>query len=176
MTRADFNTLVHNVSKILYGHAYRILRDQQGSEDAVQEVFVKLWKMNTKLSEYESVNALAVTMVKNHCIDQLRKLKHISPGDTALLAMKDESQPSPQERLEMNESNELLDAIIERLPEVYREIIRMKDMDGLSYEEIAIKKGQNINTLRVSLSRARKLVRDEYKKYYNEFRGNKTIA
>ncbi len=77
MTRADFNNLVHTISRLLYGHAYRILKDQEGSEDAVQEVFVKLWKMNNRLNEYESVSALAVTMVKNYCIDQVRKRKHI---------------------------------------------------------------------------------------------------
>ncbi len=176
MTRADFNALVHNVSRILYSHAYRILRDQQGSEDAVQEVLVKLWKMNTRLSEYESVNALAVTMVKNHCLDQLRKQKHLGTDDAGSLTIPDEAQPNPLEHLERNESYEVINTIIESLPEIYREIIKMKDIDGLSYEEIAILNGQNINTLRVNLSRARKLVRDEYKKYYNEYRGNKTIA
>ncbi|MDP4222627.1 MAG: sigma-70 family RNA polymerase sigma factor [Bacteroidota bacterium] len=176
MTRADFNSFVHNVSRILYGHAYRILRDQQGSEDAVQEVLVKLWKMNTRLDEYESVSALAVTMVKNHCIDQLRKLKHYGPADGSYLVLQHDPQPSPHERLERNESYGLINKIIDQLPEMYRELIQMKDIDGLSYEEVAVIKGQNINTLRVNLSRARKLVRDEYKKYYNESGGNKTIA
>ena len=62
--------------------------------------------------------------------------------------------------------------IINNLPDIYREIIQLRDIEELSYEEIAYKTGQNINTLRVSLSRARKLVRDEFKKYNNEFRGN----
>ncbi len=66
--------------------------------------------------------------------------------------------------------------IINNLPEMYRDIIQLRDIEELTYEEIADKTGQNINTLRVNLSRARKSVRDEFKKYYNEFRGNKTIA
>ena len=66
--------------------------------------------------------------------------------------------------------------IINDLPGIYREIIQLRDIEELSYEEIAEKTGQNINTLRVNLSRARKSVRDEYKKQNNEFRGNKTIA
>ena len=64
--------------------------------------------------------------------------------------------------------------IINNLPEMYREIIQLRDIEELSYDEIADKTGQNINTLRVNLSRARKIVRDEYKKHNNEFRGNKT--
>jgi RNA polymerase sigma-70 factor (ECF subfamily) len=56
------------------------------------------------------------------------------------------------------------------MPDTYREIISLKDIDALSYEEIALKTGQNINTLRVTLSRARALLREEYKKHFNEKR------
>jgi DNA-directed RNA polymerase specialized sigma24 family protein len=56
------------------------------------------------------------------------------------------------------------------MPDSYREMISLKDIDALSDEEIAVKTGQNINTQRVTLSRARALLREEYKKYFNEKR------
>lgn len=176
MTRTEFNNLVHRLSKKLYIYAYRILRDQEGSEDAVQEIFIKLWKMNEKLGEYESVDALATTMVKNYCIDQLRKLKHIKPDDESAMAHYHDLNPTPHDELEINETYALMERIINNLPEKYRVIIHLRDIDGLSFEEIADKTGQNINTIRVNLSRARKTVRDEYKKHNDEFRGNKTIT
>ncbi len=176
MRRADFNNLVYKISRLLYGHAYRILKDQAGSEDAVQEVFVKLWKMNTKLGEYESVNALAVTMVKNYCIDQLRKQKHMEPEKRDSFTLYHDPGPSPHEELERSETSEIMERIINRLPDIYREVIQLKDVEGLSYEVIAFKTGQNINTLRVNLSRARRMVREEFNKYNDEFRGNKTPA
>jgi RNA polymerase sigma factor (sigma-70 family) len=176
MARTDFNKLVHTIGRKLYVHAYRILRNKEGSEDAVQEVFVKLWKMNTRLEEYESVEALAMTMIKNYCIDQIRKQKYIEPGDNSAFSLCHDSEPSPQEKLENNETSALMHRIINDLPEMYREIIQLRDIEELTYEQIADKTGQNINTLRVNLSRARKSVRDEFKKYLNEFRGNKTIA
>jgi RNA polymerase sigma factor (sigma-70 family) len=176
MARTDFNKLVHTIGRKLYVHAYRILRNKEGSEDAVQEVFVKLWKMNTRLEEYESVEALAMTMIKNYCIDQIRKQKYIEPGDNSAFSLCRDSEPSPQEKLENNETSALMHRIINDLPEMYREIIQLRDIEELTYEQIADKTGQNINTLRVNLSRARKSVRDEFKKYLNEFRGNKTIA
>ncbi len=172
MTRIDFNKLVHTIGRKLYTHAYRILRDKGGSEDAVQEVFVKLWKMNSRLDEYESVEALAVTMVKNYCIDQIRKQKFVEPGENGAFSLYHDSEPSPQEKLENKETSAIMHLIINDLPEMYREIIQLRDIEELSYEEIADKTGQNINTLRVNLSRARKSVRDEYKKYFNEARGN----
>jgi len=176
MTKTDFNNLVITIGRKLYRYAYRIIRNKEGSEDAVQEVFVKLWKMNTKLDEYVSVEALAVTMVKNYCIDQLRKQKYIEPADSNSFYLYHDTEPSPQDKLESNETSALMHRIINDLPEIYREVIQLRDIEELSYEEIAERTGQNINTLRVNLSRARKSVRDEFNKQSNEFRGNKTIA
>ncbi len=164
MTRTEFDNLVVTSGRKLYSQACRILGDREESEDAVQEVFVRLWKMKMKLDEYASVEALAVTMVKNYCIDQLRKRKFIDQGgETAMTGLYD-SAPSPQELIERQEATDIMIRIIEELPEQYREVIRMRDIEELSFEEIAEITGQNINNLRVSLSRARKNVRDEFRK------------
>lgn len=164
MTRTEFDNLVVASGRKLFGHAYRILGDKEGSEDAVQEVFVRLWKMRKKLDEYESVEALAVTMVRNFCIDQIRKRRFLDPGGEAAFIGLHDPDPSPQERIESSEASDIMLRIIGELPEQYREIIRMRDMEELSFEEIADLTGQNINTLRVVLSRARKSVRNEFRK------------
>ena len=164
MTRTEFDNLVVTSGRKLYGQACRILGDREESEDAVQEVFVRLWKMNMRLDEYESVEALAVTMVKNYCIDQLRKRRFIDKGgETAFSGLHDPAL-SPQELIERQEASEILNRIIGELPEKYGEVIRMRDIEELRFEEIAEITGQNINNLRVSLSRARKYVRDEFRK------------
>jgi len=176
MTKTDFNNLVISFGRKLYGYAFRILREKEGSEDAVQEVFVRLWKMNAKLDDYDSVEALAVTMVKNYCIDQLRRHKFVEPADEISFAAFHDPEPTPQDKLERSETADIMLRIINDLPGMYRDIIQMRDIEELSYEEISEKTGLNINTLRVNLSRARKTVRDEFNKRSNEFRGNKTIA
>jgi RNA polymerase sigma-70 factor (family 1) len=174
MTRKDFDHLIQQQSSRLYGFAFRILRNQEEAEDVVQEVFIKLWKMGGKLDEYNSIYALATTMTKNYCIDILRKQKNSFKGDFNPIDYQNLTTPSPQEQLENKESGEILNAIIENLPEAYRIVIKLRDIEGVSYEEIAEKTDQNINTLRVTLSRARKLIRDEYKKYQYERRGTET--
>jgi RNA polymerase sigma-70 factor, ECF subfamily len=176
MTRADFENLVKKLSRKLYGIACRMLKEQQVSEDAVQEVMVKLWKMNTRLSEYESVEALAVTMIKNHCIDVIRKQKHWIETADSSFSVSGVYEPTPHELLERMESYEAVQRIIEALPDLYREIIILRDIEDLEYDEIVSRTGQNINTVRVTLSRARKMVRDEYKKHYDESGRSKTIA
>ncbi len=75
--------------------------------------------------------------------------------------------------MEKRESENILYHIINQLPDLYKDAIRLRELDGLSYEEIAEKTKQNINTLRVIISRARKLIRDEFNKYQYERRGIK---
>jgi len=135
------------------------------TEDAVQEIFIKLWKMGDRLDKYQSVEALAKTMIKNYCIDQLRKQKNINYQENNKQDFDYASFSSPHEQMELRESNEIIHNIIDQLPEGYRDMIRLRDIEGFSYDEIAIKTGQNINTLRVTLSRARKVIRDQFNKY-----------
>jgi len=175
MTRADFNDLVRQHSRNLYGYAFRILRNQEEAEDAVQEVFIKLWNMGDKLDRYNSIGALATTMTKNICIDLLRKRKNIVREDYKELGSKSADISSPYELLESRESVEILQFIINRLPSIYKDAIELKEIQGLTYEEIADKTKQNINTIRVNLSRARKMIREEFNKYQYERRGTKEV-
>jgi RNA polymerase sigma-70 factor (ECF subfamily) len=168
MTRIDFNELVHKLSHKLYGYAFRILRNQEEAEDAVQEVFIKLWKMKEKLEEYNSIDALATTMIKNHCIDQVRKEKNIFNNDGSSQFSVTSPLPSPDQEMENRESDEIIHRIIDNLPEIYRTVIQLRDIDGFSYEEVAEKTAQTVNNLRVILSRARKQIRDEFNKFEYE--------
>jgi RNA polymerase sigma factor (sigma-70 family) len=171
MTRTEFDHLIQQQSRKLYGFAFRILRNQEEAEDVVQEIFIKLWKMGDKLDEYKSIDALATAMTRNYCIDLIRKQKHNYRGDVKVIDFPNLTSPSPEEQMENRESGEILNKIIAGLPEIYRVVIQLRDMEGISYEEIAEKTEQNINTLRVTLSRARKIIRDEYIKFQYERRG-----
>jgi RNA polymerase sigma-70 factor (ECF subfamily) len=175
MTRSDFNELIRHMSRDLYGIAFRILRNQEEAEDAVQEIFIKLWNMGTKLDEYNSIGALAITMVKNFCIDQLRKKKHFTMEEGIEKDFQSSGTASPFELMDSRESEDILNHIIDQLPDNYKDVIRLREIDGLSYEEIVDKTGLNINTLRVTLSRARKMIRDEFNKYQYERRGIKEV-
>jgi RNA polymerase sigma-70 factor, ECF subfamily len=175
MNRPDFNDLVRRNNRNLYAFAFRILRNQEEAEDAVQEVFIKLWNLGKKLDEYNSIEALASIMVKNYCIDQIRKKKHIVKEEPEKLSATDSGSNSPLELMEYKESGAILNNIIDQLPEIYKSAIIMKEIEGQSYEEIAEKTDQNINTLRVTLSRARKMIREEFNKYQYERTGFKKV-
>lgn len=172
MNRENFGILVQQSSRKLYGFAYRILRNQEEAEDVVQEIFLKLWNMRERLDDYRSIDALATTMTRNHCIDLIRKQKNEYRRETDLNNFSNLMVDSPYDNLVLKESGKIIEGIIEKLPENIRIILQLHDIDGKSYEEIAEATGHNVNTLRVNISRARKIIRDEFNIFYNEKRGN----
>ncbi len=173
MNRESFIILVQQLGRKLYGFAFRILRNREEAEDVVQEIFLKLWNMKEKLGEYRNIEALTITMTRNYCIDHLRRKRNEFRGDFEHSSYGSLTVPSPHENMVMIESDSIIKAIIEQMPEGTKNIIKLHDIDGRSYEEIADDTGQNVNTIRVNISRARKFIRDEFNKYQYERSGNK---
>jgi len=165
MKHDTFNEIIHKYNRKLFAIAIHMLRNRQEAEDVVQDVFIKMWIMGNKLDEYNDLCALAVTMTKNNCLDMLRKWKHIDNDTDGSLMMDADPSPSPFDKMVTAEDESILDRIIEELPPLYRNLVQLREINGLSYEEIAIKNDVNINTLRVTLSRARKMIKEKYLKY-----------
>ena len=176
MSEADFKEIVLPVSRRLYSVAYRILRSKEAAEDAVQEVLLKMWKMRFRLSEFNSVEALATTMTKNYCLDRLRKQRTDSIDDHDIICRELKNEETPYEVLRASETKDVITKILINMPELYSSVVRKHDIEGLSYEEISAETSQNINTLRVTLSRARKMLRDEYNKLIYEADTTKRVA
>lgn len=163
MTRKEFEADILPLSRNLYRFAFRFLSNREEAEDAVQEVYLKLWKMRDKLSGYNNIKAFAMTVTRNHCLDCLRKRKKEYLEDS----ITDNTRTSDmmyEDNIEGRESFRIITGIIDSLPDNYREVIQMRDIDGYEFEEIREKLGIDINNLRVKLSRARKMVREELKK------------
>ena len=170
MTRDAFNEIIHSYNRKFFAVAFRMLRNQQEAEDIVQDVFMKMWLMGTKLDEYVDKGALGITMTKNSCLDMLRKWKHIVDEDNGERTADPDPAPSPFDKMVISENGNVLKLIIQELPQLYRDLVQMRELNELSYEEIAEKCHINVNTLRVTLSRARKMIKEKYLEYTNERR------
>lgn len=170
MTRGEFEREILPVSQNLYRFAFRLLLSREEAEDAVQEVFVKLWKMRSRLSEYRSTEALAMTMTRNFCLDRLKRTKREVRRDVPVVDTRT-TGTNPEQLFEKNETYHIIIEFINNLPEQYRTVVQLRDIDGYEYEEIAERLSININTLRVNLSRGRKMIREYLDKIgYGKFR------
>ncbi|MBC35473.1 MAG: RNA polymerase subunit sigma-24 [Bacteroidetes bacterium] len=171
MTIEEFKIEVLPIKNKLYRLALRLLGSQADAEDAVQEVFLKLWARREKLNEYRSIEAFAMIITKNLCFDKL-KLKSRNQQELTEERV-GSKQDTPETQMEMKNTVSKIHEIINELPEQQKLVIQLRDIEQCDFDEIAEITNMNLNTIRVNLSRARKKVRDTLLKIQNyEFSSN----
>ncbi len=166
MRSSEFKMLVMPYSDRIYRMAYRLMGNREEAEDIVQEVYLKLWGLRSKLDTYNSIEALSIRITRNLCLDNLRRRK-TSQEAVKLERYKGEVySESPAESLERKEEKEIVLSLIAALPEPQRSLVHLRHIEGKEYDEIADMVNMNVNAIRVSISRARKQMREILEKKY----------
>lgn len=162
MTKEQFKYQVVPVKDKLFRLALMMLKDRQDAEDILQEVFLKLWSIRQKLTGYKSIEALAMTITKNLCLDKLKSYAHRNRVSKDVHSMElDARTLTPEKEAELSDSMSQLKKIINALPEQQKLVLHLRDVEQYSTEEISGLTGLNDGTIRVTLSRARKVIRKE---------------
>ncbi|WP_026449678.1 RNA polymerase sigma factor [Aequorivita capsosiphonis] len=164
MTKTEFTNLVLPFKDKLYRLAKRILVSQDEAEDAVQEVFLKLWRGKEKIANYKSPEAFAITMTKNYCLD---RLKSKQASNLKIVHSNYQTSENIEKNIEANDGVEMVFKIMETLPEQQKIVLQLRDVEQFEFSEIAKMLDSNETAIRVALSRARKTVRDTMIKKYN---------
>ena len=156
----QFTSQLIPYSRKLFAVAFRITGNSEEAEDVVQDVYLKLWQMRDSLPDAEVVEALMLRMVKNRSIDCLRLRHSGSPLDGGSFSGFDDADISAQNRMEDGDTLVHLSRLMEALPEIQREMLRLRMSDGLSAKQLADAFGLTEGNVRVILARARKRLRE----------------
>ena len=173
MEAKEFKERVLPVGHKIYRYANRLLCNAHDAEDVVQEIWSKLWEKREQIGSIRNVEAFAFRMTRNLCLDKikLKKPTYYDDREEASYRYEETDQsPDPQSSLELKDAMERVNLIIGRLPEQQQTLLQMRDVEGLEYEEIADITGLEVNAIRVSISRARKKVRDSIQKVYQSWK------
>lgn len=137
--------------KMLHTHAFFKIQDRAMSDDMVQDTFMKTWMYLIKNGKIDTMRAFLYHVLDNRIIDEYRKRKTVS---LEILAQKG-FEPSIKDsgRLFNILDGKAALLLIARLPESYQKVMRMKYVQGLSPEEIALVTGQSKNTIYVQTHR-----------------------
>jgi RNA polymerase sigma-70 factor (ECF subfamily) len=165
MKQADFLHIVLPFKDKMYRLAKRLLTSNEEAEDATQEVLLKLWSKNDQIEKYNNVEAFAMTMTKNFCLDRL-KSKQANNLKLVHSNYKDENT-SLQKQVEVEDSLSWVQKIMETLPEQQKMVLQLRDVEQYEFDEIAEMLNMNPTAIRVALSRARKAVREQLIKKHN---------
>ena len=155
MTDEELRDILPALRPKLVDLAYCYVKDSDEAEDIVQDAMLKLWVVRDKL--IGSSEGFAMVVVKNLSLDYLRKRHRFdSLTDMEKLEMEEMTRATD------GESTEELMHIVSKLPERQQTILRLHDMEGASYEEIASVMGISETALRQTVSRTRRFVRLRY--------------
>ena len=165
MNQSEFLKTVMPFKDKVFRVAKRLLVSTEEAEDATQELYFKLWRNKSKLKDYKSVEAFAMTMTKNYCFD---RLKSKQASNLKLIHSNYQEKDTPlQRRMELNDSVSLVHKLIENLPEQQKLVIQLRDVEEYEFDEIGKMLGLQPTAVRVTLSRARKTIREQLTKQHN---------
>ena len=146
MTPEEFIDLYLQLEDGLYRMAFRLLESQAEAEDAVQDLFIKIWSRIDSLERVSYPQAWCLTLMRNHCIDRLRA----KAGQQTVPV--EENLPAEEELERSARIKRAWEAVL-ALPPKSRELLRLRLVEDLSYEEISRQTGLSQNALRVAFHR-----------------------
>ena len=153
MTNQEFIDVFVPLQEGLYRVAYHILESGDDASDAVQDLYAKLWTRRDVLDNIANPQAYCITLLKNACLDRVRSVQQRSTvtldASVALRASEDPPDDEAAHKLRT------VMRAIRALPPGQRQVLEMKILRDMSYEQIQKETGMNYLSLRVMLSQAR---------------------
>jgi RNA polymerase sigma-70 factor (ECF subfamily) len=146
-------------------YAFSITERKDISEEVVQDVFYNLWKGREQISILGSLKNYLYGAVKNH---SLRYREHLRVQETHrdyVLSGNPESVQSPHELLEYKELMNIIQNILNKLPERRKQIFQMHRMEGKKYKEIADFYSISVKTVEAEMTKAYQALRQGVEKY-----------
>ena len=152
--RNAFRLLYQRTSAKLFGVALRILRDRAEAEEALQEIYVKIWQRADRYvpGGYSPISWL-VAVARNHCLDVLRARKPQNDDIEMALDVAD-AGPDPEKAAVDRGERARIDACLDQLDADKADAVRGAYLDGYSYEELSARHNVPLNTMRTWLRRS----------------------
>jgi RNA polymerase sigma-70 factor (ECF subfamily) len=152
--RVAFRSLYQQTSAKLFGVTLRILKDRSEAEEALQEVYVKIWRRADRYvaGGYSPISWL-VAIARNHALDVLRARKPVSDDIDAALELAD-AAPDPEQAALNSAERSRIEACLGELEADRADAVRGAYLDGFSYEELAARYKIPLNTMRTWLRRS----------------------
>jgi RNA polymerase sigma-70 factor (ECF subfamily) len=173
MREDKFLELVHEHKAQIYQHTLYLLGNREDAEDITQETFIKAWEHCDRLRP-KTVRSWLLKCAQNLCFNLLKRRKFQEPlteGDESELEAlmhrhTHQRNPSPDEIVIKQELKASVHCAISKLPTDMRAVIIMRELEGMSFKEIAEVLEQPEGTVKSTVFRARKRLRELLSPYW----------
>lgn len=160
--KTAFGCLIEAYQGPVFNLAYRMLNNTGEAEEAAQEAFVRAY---TRLDSYDPAHKFSTWMLSitsNYCIDVIRKRRAIMLSLDEPLpphpALHSDRAAGPEAQTLMNEQQQMVQTLLQELPDDYRQTVVLRYWHDLSYEEIADLMHTTVSAIKSRLFRARRML------------------
>ncbi len=167
--KAAFEAVYHEFFGVLYSLSSQYIFKPEDAEEMVQEAFLKLWEVRSRLNEDSNIKNFLYTITKNNCLNFIRNEQITS---SHLKRYYDELQYNYEalylledDYLRIEELKLKIDEAIDSLPTKWKNIFRMSREEDLRYKDISQRLGISEKTVEASITKALKKLREELKEY-----------
>lgn len=175
--KSSYSLLQQKYQKIIASLIRRMVKNEDDVDDLTQETFIKAYNALTSFQFGYSFSAWLYKIASNNCIDFLRKKRFttislsqpLAGGDDDQFFEIEDSSYSPEQNVMEVEKSSVLEAAIEKLPENYKLIIKMRHQEELDYKQISDKLNLPLGTVKAHLFRARQILLVSLKKQRHLF-------
>jgi RNA polymerase sigma-70 factor (ECF subfamily) len=171
-----FRELVSRYENKVYRLAIKLTRNEALAEEVLQEVFLRIWEKIDTFRGESAFSSWLYRIAANACFAKLnleRRHQHsdldeVTPqAEQALRDLKDPGQESPDRPVLSHEALEVINGAIDRLPEDFRVVILLRDVEGMDNEEVARILDLSVPAVKSRLHRARLLLRKRLAGYFD---------
>lgn len=180
-----FEQIITRYRSVVYSVSYRYAENQDDASDMAQEIFLKMFRTINSFQFKSRLSTWIYRVATNTCLDLLKKRRNSfsesaysydvgyedSDGNQNFAEVED-TRFMPDKKAEEAETKDVINRAIGRLPDDYRTAVILRDIRGLSYEEIADITDCSVGTVKSRISRARKNLREilsEDRELFEEF-------
>ena len=151
-----------------------MLRSHEDAKDVTQDVLIRFWRNADGVAAERALPWL-MRVTRNACIDAIRHRRTVRTvvecgADPNGVPARDASRDRPDAGLEAADDRSVVESALEEMPEPYRSIVILREIQGMKYEEISGAMDMPLNTVKVYLHRGRKKLRDALENEVNRER------
>ena len=151
--QSAFTTVFKAYYKDLVQFAFTFTKDADNAEEAVQEVFVRLWEKHSELKLHGSLKSYLLKSAQNYCLDEIRR-RNIREQFAGEMELQSLYVNDTEEYILYSDLLNQIDRLLEQMPEEVAQTFRMNRFDGLKYQEIASQLNVSLRTVESRISKA----------------------
>lgn len=162
-----FEELIKPHEKKIYNIALKLVKNEQDAYDLAQESLIKIYKSLNRFEYKSNFSTWIYRIAYNTSIDYLRKnnnngwtMSLDEENENGVKFEVEDTLPTPEEIFEMKITKELIKEAVDKLDDTQRAVVVLRDVEGLSYEEISEVTDLNIGTVKSRINRGRKKLQE----------------